>query len=388
MNRTGKRLLGTTQRHEKKFRQILGHPLCPGKGSCIVDKSIRHGDESIVQMVNAKRRSEVIPTLRDVAKAAGVSPSTASVVLSGTTSTTRVSEETRKRIHDASFTLGYRPNLLARSLRNQATAMIGVYWGYREETVRNLFVSEVVAGIQHAANDKEHDIVLFGSFRGKDTERLATTLLSGKVDGVVLIAPMDDPLAELLAPSFVPVVAAVNTLPGIHSVTVDDVEGMTSIARYIHAKGHRKVLYRHRLTVTSACERFLAFHGTAQELGIEVLDGYTDDHQDSLSEDEIRILSLPSGERPTAVVCWHDISAHVVMEYCFNHNISVPDELAVTGFNGQIPPIRMAYRLTTIAAPWWEAGCQSANIICDLISGRTVPMEHKLPVSLFIGDTA
>lgn len=339
-------------------------------------------------MSRTHKRSEVVPTLKDVAREAGVSPSAVSVVLSGSQSNTRVSAETRMLIQAASQRLGYRPNLLARSLRNQSTRMLGVYWGYMEETVQRIFVSEIVAGIQHAANTHEQDVVLFGSFRGKDVERLATTLVSGKVDGVLLIAPMDDPLADFLADSYVPVVAVVNALPKIHSVVVDDVAGMSMVATHLHARGHKKVLYRHRLDVTSAARRYETFHRLAAQMGMQVVDGYSKDEWDALSNDEIAVLKLPRAQRPTAVVCWHDISAHVVMEHCLANGIRVPDELAVTGFNGQVPPVRTAYRLTTVQAPWHEAGIQAVNLVSSLIAGSTVPHETMLPVSFFVGDTA
>jgi LacI family transcriptional regulator len=335
-----------------------------------------------------QKRSEVVPTLKDVAREASVSVGTASVVLSGARSNTRVSEETRLRVHAASEKLGYRPNLLARSLRNQSTNMLGVYWGYMEETVQRIFVSEMVAGIQHAANELEQDVVLFGSFRGKDVDRLSNTLVSGKVDGVLLIAPMDDPLANALADSFVPVVALVNPLPSMPSVVVDDVAGMSMVAAHIQARGHKKVLYRHRLEVTSAARRYDTFHRLAAEMGIEVLDGFTNDDFDGLSDEELEILHLPDGQRPTAVVCWHDISAHVVMEHCLDTGISVPGQVAVTGFNGQVPAVRTAYKLTTVSAPWFKAGSLAANLLTSLIAGRSVPLETTLPVSLKVGDTA
>jgi DNA-binding LacI/PurR family transcriptional regulator len=123
-------------------------------------------------------------------------------------------------------------------------------------------------------------------------------------------------------------------------------------------------------------------------MDIEVIDGYSFDPFDALSPGELEILSLPEGQRPTAVVCWHDISAHVVTEYCLDHGIQVPTQIAVTGFNGQVPPIRPAYRLTTVNAPWWEAGSRAAHLVTSLISGVSVPHETVLPVSFFVGDTA
>ncbi len=339
-------------------------------------------------MSRTQKRSEVVPTLKDVAREAGVSPGTVSVILSGSKSNTRVSDETRERVRLASIKLGYRPNLLARSLRNQSTHMIGVYWGYQEETVQRIFVSEIVAGIQHAANKFAQDVVLFSSFREKNVEQLATTLMSGKVDGVLLIAPVDDPLAGYLADSFVPVVAVVNALPNIASVVVDDIAGMSMVAAHIQARGHKKVMYRHRLQVTSARRRYETFHRLANEMGIEVVDGFTEDEYDALSEQELEILNQPNGQRPTAAVCWHDISAHAVVEYCLDHNIRVPDDIAVTGFNGQVPPVRCAYRLSTVLAPWWQAGHNATELLHELIGGQSVAQETMLPVSFVIGDTA
>jgi DNA-binding LacI/PurR family transcriptional regulator len=116
-------------------------------------------------------------TLKDIAHAVGVSQFTVSVVLNGAKSNTRVSDVTRTKILDAAREMGYLPNALARALRNQATNILGLYFGYGHLEPHDPFHAEVLTGLQRGCEICEKDLMIHYSFhrygvdeigRGKD----------------------------------------------------------------------------------------------------------------------------------------------------------------------------------------------------------------------------
>src|SRR5579871_3591652 len=104
----------------------------------------------------------MIVKLKDIAKRAGVSVSTASNALNGYTKS-RIKKETLERVNRIATEMGYRPNAIARSLKFQRTDTVAFYTGYGFCDVRDLFLGEVVTGIQHACDQTGIDLLLFGN---------------------------------------------------------------------------------------------------------------------------------------------------------------------------------------------------------------------------------
>lgn len=328
------------------------------------------------------------PTLADVAQRAGVNKVTASIALSGGRGNTRVSAATRQRIMAAARDLHYQPNALARSLRRRQTNIIGLYMGGFIDT-RNLFLSEIVSGLQIGCEQNRQDFLMHGTFRGGSTEDIYAELVNGKVDGLVLHAKTSDPLVHRLATSHLPIVAIVDPLPGVPSVTVDDVAGGRIQAEYLAGKGHRHVLYIScPFPLESTRRRYDAFYQAASERGIEVVarDGRTDDDIPASPAEEY-YLSLPVAQRPSAVVCWSDQSAYRLIEHVRKFGVRVPGDLAVMGFDGSTSDIPPAYRLTTIRAPWREVARTGVSLL-SLKEGEPLPEETLLPVEFVPGETA
>src|SRR5215207_6300146 len=136
-------------------------------------------------MAKRKTRPTLIPTMNDVAKLAGVSQSTVSRVLSETPTPFPVTEETRQRILNAVESLGYQPNMIARSLRTQRTQMIAVMIG----DISNAFYHPIVRAIQDVAHVNDYDVLISNGDHIYENEvRFLKTVLRRPVDGVV-IAP-------------------------------------------------------------------------------------------------------------------------------------------------------------------------------------------------------
>ncbi len=313
---------------------------------------------------------------------------TASIALSGGQGNTRVSAATRERIVAAARDLHYQPNALARSLRRRQTNIIGLYMGGFIDT-RNLFLSEILSGLQEGCEQNRRDFLMHGTFRGDSTEDIYAELVNGKVDGLVLHVKLHDPLLPRLATCHMPIVAIVDPVPGVPSVTVDDDTGARLQARYLASKGHRRVLYGAcPFPLASSIRRQEAFCDEASKLGMQASVAVA--RRDDLipSPVEHQYLNLPAGERPTAVVAWCDRFAYLFTEHVRNHGVNVPNDLAVIGFDGSTSVIPAAYRLTTVAAPWREVARTAVSLLISQNEGNTLPGETMLPVELVVGDTA
>ncbi|MGV3618122.1 MAG: LacI family DNA-binding transcriptional regulator [Fimbriimonas sp.] len=328
-------------------------------------------------------------TLRDVAERVSVSPFTVSVVLNGAKSNTRVSQATRERILQAAEEMGYRPNGLARALRQRTTNILGLYFGYGHLEPHDPFHAEVLTGLQRGCEACNKDLMIHYSFHRYSVDEVFGELAGGKIDGVVLIAAPNDPLVARVRGSNLPVIAMTDAIEGIPSIVADDAAGSRAIADHLHAKGHRVVLYRACPGESdSASRRLKAFEARAAELGLVTITGRTSDWRGRVEEEEAAILHRRHELGITATVCWGDPSAHALLQFCKANGISVPDDLAVVGFNGIEPPVEPARVLTTVRAYWSNVAQGAVHLLVDRLEGREVPELTILPVEFSPGETS
>ena len=329
-------------------------------------------------------------TLKDVAEQAGVSKVAVSVVLNGSRSNVGVSAATRQRILDSAERLQYRPNAIARSLRRQSTNVIGLYSGSQYAPARGgMFLSHIIAGLQDGCDTHSRDLLVHGAFRGQSVDDIYQELAGGKIDGLVLHAPDNDALVNLLSDAALPCVVIASPVESLPSVVVDDEAGMRLIAEHLYQNGHRWVAFRQSfLQHTSSKRRDAAFCRAAATLGMRVQRTLTGAAENQLSPEEDALLALPRNERPSAMVCWNDTSAYGLITCCAERGIEIPTDLALTGFNGFWLPGVPRWQLTTICAPWRAVAKTAVDLLVAHINGEHIPQETTLPVTLKIGDTA
>lgn len=334
------------------------------------------------------RTSRKKTTLKDVAQAAGVSPATASSVLNGSRSNTRVSGETRQRVLQLARELGYRPNVIARALVRQSTNIIGFYFGYGHLEPHDPFHAEVLTGLQSGCDATRRDLIIHYSFYRRGLDEVYRELVGGKIDGLIALAAPSDPLVRRLVDSRLPVVAMTDAIEGMPSILADDENGSRAIAEHLHAKGHRRIMYRTCPGESdSAGRRFRAFVAHATEMGMEVFPATTTDWKGGLSAEEQDLVHRRRDLGITAAVCWGDPSANALLAYLKQHEIAVPAELAVVGFNGIEPPVEPARRLTTVRANWAGVAHRAVHALIEVIAGRSVPLRTVLPTEFSPGDT-
>ncbi len=327
--------------------------------------------------------------MKDVGRLASVSPYTASVVLNGAKSNTRVSEATRERIQAAAQELGYQANKLARALGQQTTNIIGLYFGYGHLEPHDPFHAEVLTGLQRGCQARDKDLMIHYSFHRFGVDEVFAELAGGTIDGLVMLAAPDDPLVAKLKGSHLAVVAMTDRIPGIPSVLADDESGSRALADHLHEKGHRVVLYRLCPGRSdSAGRRYRAFADRASELGMSIVEGRTADWKGRLSALEEAIIAARGENGITAVVCWGDPSAHAILSYCKSKGLRAPEDFAIAGFNGIDAPVEVAQALTTVRAYWSRVAEGAVHLLANRLEGKDeVPDLTVLPVELFLGDT-
>ncbi len=327
------------------------------------------------------------PTLRDVAEAVGVSIATASAVLNSTKSGTRVSDATRKKLTAAALEMGYRPNELARALFRRRTRLIGFYAQFEHLSSANLFLSELIGGMQDATRTADCDLVLHTIPPNATPEEAFSGLGDRRVDGLVFFAPQQPTLLAALIQASLPVISVVDESDLVPSVVVDDFGGMRTIVQHLHDLGHRHVIFRDWHTNTaSVANRRRGVIETATSLGMEISFGRVMDstHEATLLASEQQALR----EGATAFICWEDSCAALTAYELERAEIAVPTQVAVTGFNGlrTVPPMR--HDVTTIDAPWREVGRRAVDVLQSLVLGEPTTAKTVLPVQFHRGKTS
>lgn len=330
-------------------------------------------------------------TVRDVARLAGTSVSAAAEVLNGSgKNNIRVGQGTRERILSVARQLEYRPNAIARALAAKRTNIIGLYSGYRYIDPRNAFLAEIVGGLQECCSEHRKDLLLHTVYRGDSVDDIYNELVDGRIDGLVITAPPEDPLVERLSSSHLPVIMVADAVSVLPSVAVDDAMAARLTFDYLLAKGHTRLLYRSvDRRLYSAERRRAAYLEVAASRDLDLKEWRAPDRPGSDDELLSEWLRMPPKTRPTAVLCWNDLTAYELLALCHRRGVRVPEDLAVTGFDGDPNPLAFRWRLTTIHAPWaGVARTALAHLIARIESEQEMPLETVLPVEFVAGDTA
>ena len=333
--------------------------------------------------MKSKAKTSAQAKLQDVAERAGVSVMTVSLALRED-GAKRMSADTRERVLQAAKDLKYQPNARARAFRLGRTNVIGLYAGYGFINVRTPFFTEIVSGLQEGCERVRKDLLLHGIFHGTSPDDIYLELADGRIDGLVVTMPAHDPLGEKLRRSGLPVVAVSDAIEGLPCVIVDDAAGIREVALHLHARGHKKVEFAMSpAQPISGLRRRDEFVRVCADLGIQARVVIAD--VDPSAEDLVRT----AGERGvTALVCWNDVVARAALEGARQCGLRIPEDLAITGFDGCPLPFADPFPLTTVVAPWADAACRSVELLDALLRGEEVPAETVLPVRFAPGSTS
>jgi LacI family transcriptional regulator len=313
-------------------------------------------------------------TIQDIALKTGVSKSTVSRALGGST---RISASTRARIASAAGKLHYEPNYLARSLSRSKTLSIGVIL----EDIMNPFFTEVAKGIETALSSGGYSMLLTSSGYVPEAEiALTRTLLRNKVDGV-LITPvaMDSPSIRLLEARKVPFFVMNEKSSGgdFNWIDSDNIAGGYLAAEHLLRLGHRRFLILRNMTLHGTRDRFEGIRRALDDRKIPLADQVILDgavaRQDSRALVDRFLAENGRRALPSAVLAANDLVAIGVMESLFAHGIRVPEEVSIIGYDDVYIAGMLRVPLTTVHQAKYRMGQIAATGLLHILDGRQKP---------------
>ncbi len=285
-------------------------------------------------------------TSLDVARMAGVSQSAVSRVFTPGAS---VSPKTAEKVREAASALGYRPNVLARSLITGKSRMIGLVVAYLD----NYFYPEALEKLSNALQAEGYHVLMFmASQTAGNIDQVLREILDYQVDGIVMASvAMSSDLARQCQEAGVPVVLFNRSQDeeGLSSVTSDNYEGGRKAADLLVKTGHRRIGYIAGWPGASTQrDREAGFRAGLKDAGFEIAayghgNFQTDDAKKAARE------MFGTEQRPDGVFVATDHMAIAVMDVLRSElGLDVPGDVSVIGFDDVPPAAWSAYNLTTL----------------------------------------
>ncbi len=327
-------------------------------------------------------------TAKTIARELQLSQPTVSRILSGDPRH-RVSPQTKQRVLDTAQRLGYQPNAVARSLRRGRTGIVGLYTNH-DYDARNDFLGTIIGALQRCCESRGLDLLLHSGRGGRSAEEMYAKLRDGRVDGLILHANADDPLAEMLSGSSLPVVTVADRLPFLPGVICDDAGGIRLILAFLRERGLRRFVFlAPEEHLTSVERRRAEFEAGMEQAGVPASDWTVL----RVAEDgyEAALTRLQAFAPPCAVVCWCDRAAYRLLRVCRDQGVAVPETLSVVGFDGLLSDMVPAWDLVTVSCPWEEVAAQALDLLIKLVEDTSETLTKReeicLPVRLCLGNT-
>jgi LacI family transcriptional regulator len=316
-------------------------------------------------------------TIRDVARAAGVSNATVSQVLNGSRP---VAEATRRRIEEVIAELGYRPNTFARALKTLRSQLVGVVL----PDLSNPFYPTLVRGVQDELGlNGYHTVVVNTDAERAQELELVAELVARQVDGLVLTTfTLSDADYTGIAAKGVPFVVIGRTESFDH-VATSDYAAAFEMTAYLMDKGYSSVAHLAGPTGGGGpgARRLAGYRAAMRERGLSGAAAPVVHAEFTVAGGNKAMLQLlESGTRPRAVFCANDLMALGAIEAARTAGLRVPEDLAVAGFDDIDAASLVRPSLTTVENSARELGARAAGLLLDRMRGADGP-----PVAVQVG---
>ncbi len=316
-------------------------------------------------------------TSHDVAKLAGVSRTTVSFVLNSV-HTEQIPEETRQRVLDAAKHLGYRPHAAARSLATSQTCTIGlVLYQSADRIVGDAFLATVVRGLAEVAQQRGFRLLLHPFEEIGKSEAYISLVLENRIDGLIVSGPRSDDgqLPKLGEEGFPVVLLGQLKDVDVSFVDVDNTAAARCAVAHLIQLGHRRIglITNAPLEYTASEDRWQGYRQALSEAGLpydEAIVQYGNFGEKSGYQAMKELVALP--QPPTATFVASDEVAIGALAALHKHGLSVPEEMAIVGFD-DIPVARyLVPSLTTMHLPAYELGLRAADMLVKTIQGEEI----------------
>ncbi len=316
-------------------------------------------------------------TIYDVAKAAGVAPSTVSRTFARPG---RVKAETAARVRAAAEQLGYRANPIGHALSVTQTRLLGIM----VSDVANPFHATLIRGAQLAASAAGYELLLLDCRESGVRERTALERLVPVVDGFVIASSrMPDSALRTIAKQR-PTVVLNRQMRDVSCLVSDTVTGTRAALGLLAELGHESVVYVSGPEASWAegvRYRTVRDHGNALGLHTQKIGPFLPVFDGGLAAARV-LLQKP----PTAVIAYNDLMAIGVMNGFIRAGVHVPDQVSIIGFDDILMSRLTLPTLTTVAAPIRRMGKAAVNNVVAMINGakRQSPDALVMPVNLMV----
>jgi LacI family transcriptional regulator len=334
--------------------------------------------------VNRAKQKNSPPTVKEVAERAGVSSASVSRALSGTGG---VREPVRRRILEAAQELSYRPNRAARDLRVRSSRAVGVLI----PDIENPFFTSLVCGIEDVLGKTDYSLLLasYNEDPGQEERRLEVFRAEG-VRGLIFAASRNPSrLYSDLGKSGMALVSVsrdIARLP-VDQVSVANHDGAYAATSHLIRLGHSRIaIINGPLVFTTARDRQAGYEEALREAGIVVderLVVQTDFRQSGGHSGMRKLLELPAP--PTAVFAGSNLLTLGALQAIHERHLTIPDEIAIVGFDEMPWAMSLRPPLTTVAQPAFDVGRTAAELLIarvrePALPRRQVVLETKLIV--------
>ena len=330
--------------------------------------------------------------LRDVAHRAGVSPATASRVFSGHAA---VSDQTRAKVLTAADELGYVVNGLAQTMMGAGRRSLA----FVTSSMAGQAFIDLASGAEHEATTSGNLFLIALTHGDDDREReVIETLREQRTAGVLLAgSTVPGKESEEKIDSYAEALASVNaslvlcghpylpSLPTLQSVNYDQIGGVRKAVQLLASRGHSRIAFLGWSNTTTANQRFLGYSLGMKDADLTIDSTLVVECPNEVVQAHLAaLLILKSATPPTAIVCLTDQIALGVYRAARDFKVSIPEQLAVIGFDDSPFCADLTPTLTSIHAPFYNVGVRSAQLALKLTLQET---RVDLPTQLIVRES-
>jgi len=325
-------------------------------------------------------------TIKDVARAAGVSASTVSRALRDHH---RISPKVREHVKQVAREMDFHPNQMARSLVNRQSQIVGIVFpGDMDQSMGHPFYPSVLQGIGHAASQHRYHLLLDTGSGGEAPvgSKLAE---SGFISGLILLTAEDAQISTTALPTVVVGHPTDEYLR--YYVDNNNVEAGRQAVEYLTRRGHRRILflgYDRKFMVT--VDRRRGYELGLKKAGIEYRRDWIVASQFNQNEPDHQIIRqlFDDPMHPTAAVCMDDAQAIALCGLLGSMGLSVPQDVSLISFNNTVSGRYHTPALTSFDVNAYQLGMSAMNLMLRVLAGEVAqPTSIEVPFTLIERDS-
>lgn len=332
-----------------------------------------------------------MPTIKDVAKHAGVSVATVSAVINRD-SGVKVSKELTEKVEKAIKEMNYRPNRIARALSRKQTQTIA----YVVPSVSNAFFAQLAQRIEDKAFEKKYGVYLCNTHSNVDrVELYKDILIENRVAGVITTLTWDiieTGFIEAIQEEKIPIIglAGARVIEGIDTITINDLRGAELATRHLVDKGHQKIGFIGIKDSKTTEQRLMGYQKALTEAGLEMEASYIEMGENFSREDGYQLAQKLYRRCPdlTALFVYNDNMAAGALDYFNDLGLRVPGEMAIVGYDNSVASYTRP-KLTTMDLYKEKMVEVAMDLLFRRIAREEFPFRHEqIQPQLVIGESS